>query len=76
MRNDAMTIIRDIYALNRDFLDKMGELETAVLAQQTPNTARAEMPQSCAECWVVSCQFDYNGVGCRSQVGAARSSVA
>ena len=42
--------------------------------QQTQ--ARDEMPQSCTECWVIDCQFDYNGVGCRSQVGVARSSVA
>jgi hypothetical protein len=31
---EAMSIIRDIYALHRDLLDKLGELETVVLAQQ------------------------------------------
>ena len=40
------------------------------------NNARDEMPPSCTECWVIGCQFDYNGVGCRNQVGAARSPVA
>jgi len=46
-------------------------------AQSGPtNNARDEMPPSCTECWVIGCQFDYNGVGCRNQVGAAHSPVA
>jgi hypothetical protein len=51
-------------------------IEYAEALKPSHNIARDEMPTSCTECWVIGCHFDYNGVGCRNQVLAARSPIA
>lgn len=73
---DAASIYQYIARhIRRVACKKIAELLAEALKPLHNNT-KDGMPPSCTECWVIGCNFDYNGVGCRNQVGAARSPVS
>jgi hypothetical protein len=47
IKEDIMEKVRDVYAINRDFLDKIGELETIVL-KKPPMCSCYEQNKDCA----------------------------